>query len=676
MSEPASDVSRLPAADVAAKGGVRSSRFLGRLLRQRSLLVWAAVVGIIALSAVLAPLLSPFDPNTGVLADSFAPPSTEHWLGADRYGRDVLTRVLYGGQVALLAAVEAVVIALGIGVPAGLAIGYVGGWPDRILMRLVDGVMSVPFLVLAIAVIAAVGPGLRNAMAVVGIVYAMSVLRLVRGEVLSAKEELYVDGLKVSGAGGPRILFRHILNNIAPPIIVQATLMFATAIIAEATLSYLGLGVTQPTASWGSMLSEAQATIRQNFFLALPPGIAIFITVLGINQIGEGLRDLFSREITVGRLGLNVVRRARATSLEPEVPAGKPDQPLALEVRDLSVSFPQVGGQRVQVVQNVDLRLRRGELLCLVGESGSGKSVTAMSMLGLVSHPGLVTASRIRLDDEEISGLDFKAMRAIRGNRIGVVFQDPLASLNPTFTVGNQMCEAIMEHRDVPRREARALTIDLFERVGIPNPEQRLDDYPFQFSGGMAQRVMIAMALSCDPEVLVADEPTTALDVTVQKQILDLLVGLRDERGLSILLITHDLGVVAEVGDTVATMYAGQIVEFGPVAEVFAQPRHPYTQGLLDSIPRNAASSGALSSIRGTVPQPIDWPVGCHFADRCDFVTDACRHSPVPLEAIADPRHSARCVRADELRLTGISDEQSHVAAVLSRTSSGRDGAA
>lgn len=666
------DSSRLPAADTAS--GARSGRLVSRILRQRGLLVWSTVVGIIVLSSLLAPVLSPYDPDTGRLTDSLAPPSADHWLGADRFGRDVLSRVLYGGRVALLAAVEAVGIALLIGVPAGLVIGYLGGWTDRIFMRIVDGVMSVPFLVLAIAVIAAIGGGVVNAMAVVGFVYAMSVLRLVRGEVLSAKEALYVDGLKVSGASGPRILFRHILANIAPPIIVQATLMFATAIIAEATLSYLGLGVAPPTASWGSMLSEAQATIRQHFFIAIPPGLAIFITVLGINQIGEGLRDLFSREITVGRLGLNVVRKASQAAFAPEPAVAHPDRPVALEVHNLSVSFPQHGVGYVEVVQNVDLQLRRGELLCLVGESGSGKSVTAMSMLGLVSHPGIVTASSIRLGDQEISGLDFTAMRAIRGRRIGVVFQDPLSSLNPTFTVGSQVCEAIREHRDVTRQEAKRLTIELFSRVGIPNPEQRFDDYPFQFSGGMAQRVMIAMALSCDPEVLIADEPTTALDVTVQKQILDLLVGLRDERGLSILLITHDLGVVAEVADTVATMYAGQIVEYGPVAEVFARPRHPYTQGLLDSVPRNVSPSGPLPSIPGVVPQPKDWPASCHFADRCAFVTDVCRRDVVPLAVASDPRRSTRCVRAHELTLPGIRVEGNPGPSDKSVATSGREG--
>ncbi|MCT2582256.1 dipeptide/oligopeptide/nickel ABC transporter permease/ATP-binding protein [Actinophytocola gossypii] len=632
------------------------SRFVARALRQRGMLVWSGIVLLIALASVCAPLLTDFDPNVGVFGDSMAAPSAEHWLGADRYGRDVLTRVLYGGQVALLAAVEAVAIALALGVPLGLVAGYVSGWFDKIVMRVVDGVMSVPFLVLAIAVIAAIGPGLANAMAVVGVVYAMSVLRLVRGEVLSAKEELYVDGLKVSGVSGPKILFGHILRNIAPPVIVQATLMFATAIVAEATLSYLGLGVPQPTASWGSMLSDAQHTIRENFFFVIPPGVAIFLTVLGVNQIGEGLRDLFSREIAVGRLGLNVVHPAPRGQGEPVVEPGEPDRPVALEVEGLSVSFPHQDAGRVTVVRDVSLRLHRGEVLCLVGESGSGKSVTAMSMLGLVSHPGTVTAASIRIGDDEISGLDFAGMRSIRGNRVGVVFQDPLGSLNPTFTVGNQMREAITAHRDVSRAEADRIAVELFERVGIPRAAERLADYPFQFSGGMAQRVMIAMALSCDPDVLVADEPTTALDVTVQQQVLDLLVSLRDERGMAVLLITHDLGVVAEVADSVAVMYAGQLVETGPVSEVFTRPRHPYTQGLLDSVPRNELATGPLASIPGVVPQPADWPDGCHFADRCPFAVDACGGEPVPLVLLPDRTRGVRCVRSGELDLPGLGD--------------------
>lgn len=632
------------------------SRFITRILKQRSLMFWTAVVGLIVLASVLAPFITPHYPNVGVMSDTMAPPGGDYPLGADRYGRDVLTRLLFGGQIALMAAVEAVGIAIILGIPLGLIVGYVGGWTDRIVMRVVDGIMSVPFLILAIAVIAAIGPGLFKSMAVVGLVYAMIMLRLTRGEVLSAREELYVEGLQVSGAGSFRLLFRHILPNIAPPLIVQSTLMFATAIIAEATLSYLGLGVAPPTASWGSMLAEAQTTINQNFFLAIPPGLAIFITVLAINQVGDGLRDIFSREITPGKLGLNVVNKATEPAEvtgTPDVAAPETDVSPVLRVRGLTVSFPQHGSGRVNVVQDVNLDIHRGELVGLVGESGSGKSVTAMSMLGLVAHPGTVTAESVELTGEEITGMGFDELRKIRGRRIGVVFQDALGSLNPAYTVGNQVSEAIREHFDVTAAEARRRGIELFDQVGIPNAADRYDNYPHQFSGGMAQRVMIAMALSCDPDVLVADEPTTALDVTVQKQILDLLTALIKDRGLAVLLITHDLGVVAEVADRVAVMYAGQIVESGPVDEVFTAPQHPYTQGLLDSIPRNTKATGRLASIPGVVPQPAEWPISCHFASRCAFATEQCTAGFIPLENLGHGRH-ARCVRVEELNLKGI----------------------
>jgi peptide/nickel transport system permease protein len=615
---------------------------------------WLTVVVLIAVAAIAAPLLTSYSPTSGVMADSMLPPSAEHWLGTDRLGRDVFTRLLFGAQVALIAGVEAVGIAVLLGVPLGLLIGYTGGWFDRIAMRIVDGIMSVPFLILAIALIAAFGPGLFKSMAIVGVVYAMILLRLTRGEVLSAREELYVEGMRVSGAGNLRLLMRHILPNIAPPLIVQMTLMFATSIIAEATLSYLGLGVQAPTPSWGSMLSDAQATIRQNFFLVLPPGIAIFITVLAINQVGDGIRDVFSREIKQGSLGWNIVHRKP----RPDPVENTPDADGILEVEDLTVSFPQPGSGTVEVVQNVSFSLGRSEILGLVGESGSGKSVTAMSMLGLVAHPGHVAAASIRLEGREISGMSFADLRSIRGGEIGVVFQDPIGSLNPAYTVGDQISEVLKEHLDLDSAASRKRVVELFGKVGIADPEARLGDYPHQFSGGMAQRVMIAMALACNPKVLVADEPTTALDVTVQKQILDLLVDLRDSYGLSIVLITHDLGIVAEVADRVAVMYAGQLVEVGEVGEVFATPSHPYTAGLLASIPRNVPRAGKLSSIPGVVPQPADWPTGCHFTDRCAYAVESCTSAAIPLlplHADASSDRSVRCVRSGELELTGVS---------------------
>ncbi|WP_165950140.1 dipeptide/oligopeptide/nickel ABC transporter permease/ATP-binding protein [Actinomadura sp. GC306] len=634
------------------------ARFTARLLRSRTTLFWAGIVGAVVLCAVLAPVIAPYDPLDGDVREGLLGPSGDHWLGTDKLGRDVFSRIVYGAQVALLAGAEAVGIAAAIGIPLGLLSGYAGGWTDRILMRIVEGVMSVPFLVLAIALISVLGPGLWKSMAVVGVVFAMTLMRLTRGETLAAREELYVDGARVVGAGAPRILFRHILPNITPPLIVQVTLMIAGAIIAEATLSFLGLGAQAGHASWGSMLADAQESIRQSFFLTLPPGIAILVTVLAFNQVGDGVRDLFAREAKAGTLGVNPVHRGgkgdapAATAAEPPAGTAVPD-PL-LSVRDLTVSFPQPAGGRVTVVQGVSLDVGKGEILGLVGESGSGKSVTAMSLLGLVPDPGRVAAASVRLDGRELTGLPFDELRKVRGREIGVVFQEPIASLNPAYTVGDQVAEVLREHAGLPRERARGRVIELFEQVHIPNPADRLGDYPHQFSGGMAQRVMIAMALACGPRLLVADEPTTALDVTVQGQVLDLLLELREQTGMSILLITHDLGVVADVADRVAVMYAGQLVECGPTEEVFRKPAHPYTEGLLASLPRNVRRTGRLPSIPGVVPAPDAWPAGCHFADRCPHARPECTAGPIDLAAVAGGGRATRCVRAGELALTGV----------------------
>ncbi|TDC55936.1 dipeptide/oligopeptide/nickel ABC transporter permease/ATP-binding protein [Actinomadura sp. KC345] len=639
----------------ATAGGRNRSRTMSRLLRQRATMFWAAVVLVVMTCALLAPLIAPYDPQDGNIRQGLLGPSADHWLGTDKLGRDVLSRLLEGARAALLAGFEAVAIAVLLGVPLGLLFGYAGGWADRIAMRVVEGIMSVPFLVLAIALISVLGPGLWKSMAVVGVVYATTMIRLARGETLAAREELYVDGARVAGAPDRRIIFRHVLPNIMPPLIVQVTLMLAGAIIAEATLSFLGLGVQAGQASWGSMLSDAQASIREAFYLALPPGFAILITVLAFNQVGDGLRDLFAREAKGGALGVNpVLRVGSATGGEPLAGAETAD-PL-LRVRDLTVSFPQPGSGRFDVVQGVSLDVGRGEIVGLVGESGSGKSVTAMSLLGLVPDPGRVHAATVELDGRELTGLSFDELRRIRGGTIGVVFQEPVASLNPAYTVGDQVAEVLREHEKLSRAQARERTLELFEQVHIPDPEQRVGDYPHQFSGGMAQRVMIAMALACGPRLLVADEPTTALDVTVQGQILDLLLELRDATGMSILLITHDLGVVADVADRVAVMYAGQLVECGPTGQVFGVPAHPYTEGLLGSLPRNVRRTGRLPSIPGVVPPPADWPEGCHFADRCAHAADVCLAGPVALEPVAAAR-AARCARTADLTLVGVAEQ-------------------
>jgi oligopeptide/dipeptide ABC transporter ATP-binding protein len=318
-----------------------------------------------------------------------------------------------------------------------------------------------------------------------------------------------------------------------------------------------------------------------------------------------------------------------------------------LEVENLRISFPDAGKGRVYPVDGVSFSLDRGKTLALVGESGCGKSLTSLALLRLVPAPGRIEdGSAIRLADTDVLALQGEPLRRIRGRRIGMIFQDPMTSLNPVFTVGDQIAEGVRAHFDVSRAEARRRALKLLQEVGIPDPAARLDAYPHQLSGGMRQRVMIAIALSAEPEILVADEPTTALDVTVQAQILEVLDRLRDSHGMAVLLITHDLGIVAGRADRVAVMYAGQIVEEAPTDRLFARPSHPYTQGLFASVPRITGPVGRLSPIGGSVPPPGAWPSGCRFRPRCPKAFDKSETMP-PLLPL-DPEHRMRCWLAEE----------------------------
>ena len=321
-----------------------------------------------------------------------------------------------------------------------------------------------------------------------------------------------------------------------------------------------------------------------------------------------------------------------------------------LQVTNLKTQFATRAGL-VKAVDDVSFELGEGELLGLVGESGCGKSITALSIMRLISPPGKIVGGSVRFKNEELLTADRERMRDIRGNDIAMIFQDPMTSLNPVYRVGEQIAEALRLHRKLDRNQARRAAIDAMREVAIPSPERRVNDYPHQLSGGMRQRVMIAMALACDPELLIADEPTTALDVTIQAQILELLDELRRTRKLAVLLITHDLGVVAEVADRVCVMYTGKVVEQSGVDELFAKPKHPYTQGLLRSVPRltagDIAKAERLQTIEGVVPNPTELPDGCHFAPRCEFVMERCRHGEIPLYQLENDV-KVRCVLYDE----------------------------
>ncbi len=321
-----------------------------------------------------------------------------------------------------------------------------------------------------------------------------------------------------------------------------------------------------------------------------------------------------------------------------------------IEIEGLRVVFHGDDGRITHAVDQVDLAVANGATLGLVGESGCGKSVTSLAIMGLLPKRSAEVSGAIRFDGFDLLEVSDETLRDIRGNRLAMIFQEPMTSLNPSFTIGDQIVEVILRHRGGSRRQARERAIELLRRVHIPSPEKRIDEYPHKLSGGMRQRVMIALALACDPHLLIADEPTTALDVTLQAQILDLMRELKTASNAAIILITHDLGVVAEVCDEVAVMYAGEIVERAPVDELFANPQHPYTVGLLGSIPRLDHRVAHLATIEGMVPNMTSPPNACRFAARCPFVADICTKAPPPLATVS-PGHTSRCLRAPLERL-------------------------
>jgi peptide/nickel transport system permease protein len=649
----APDVEEDLAADGADARRGPTRRVLRRLMRQPGSVVALLFLAMVAVAGLFAPWLAPFDPNEQFPLEPFETPSWRHWLGTDNLGRDNLSRLMHGTRVSLLSAVLVVGMAAVVALPIGLQTGYRGGRFDRIVMRIVDAGMAFPALVLALAVAGALGPGTANAVLALTIVFVPGLVRLVRGQALVVREATFVEASRSMGTSTRRVLLRHILPNVRGALLVQMSLALGAALLAEASLSYLGLGAVRPTATWGNMLRGAydNSLFTQPWQL-IAPAMAIALTVLSFNTVGEGLRDAFgaarSRQGRAERKGLTTVRLER-DAIAPAAVASGPS-PL-LSVRGLTLEFVTEHGA-ARVVEELSLDIGMGEVLGLVGESGSGKSVTALAIARLLpSPPARIVSGSVRFDGADILSMGFGDVRRIRGNDIAMIFQDPMVSLDPSFTIGDQLVEAQMVHGR-RRGAARARAAELLDLVGIPEPRRRLSAYPHQLSGGMRQRVMIAIALSCEPRLLIADEPTTALDVTVQAQILDLLRRLQPEFDMSILLITHDLGVVADICDRVAVMYAGQVVEQRPVRELFESPRHPYTAGLLAAMPQVGVPASRLADIPGRVPLPTAYPTGCRFRDRCSHVADACHEPASPI--VLGPNASTRCVRYDDLVLAGV----------------------
>lgn len=620
-----------------------------RRLRLRPLALPGAFVAAIVLLAVAAPLLPLPDPVRQDIANRLAQPSLTHWLGQDEYGRDVLSRIIWGARVSLSVAFVAALMAAAIGTLAGILGGYFRGAVELVTVRVAEVVLCFPPLLLALLVVTLLGPGASTLIFSLAILFAPGFARLAYAETLSARALDYVTAQEALGARTRRILFRTLLPNIAPPLIVQFSLTVASAMVLESGLSFLGLGVVPPSPSWGLMIRGARASMEQAPLLLLWPCLALTGTVLVLNLLCDRLRDILDpRGKAAGRPGF--LRRLVALPPAEARPApAAPAAPDLLAVEGLTLEVPSPAGP-VQVVRDVSFRLAPGETLAIVGESGSGKTLTGLAVMGLLPAAVRPVAGRIQFAGRDGRVVDLlrlsePEMRGLRGRDLAMIFQDPSSSLNPLVRIGTQVAESLRAHGVT--RGMRDRVVALLRQVGLPDPERAADAYPHEVSGGQRQRVMIAAAIANHPRLLLADEPTTALDVTVQAQILALLAELkRAEGGMGMVFITHNLAVVNKIADRVLVMYAGEAVEEGPVAEIFAAPRHPYTRALIASMPEGDAER--LTAIPGAVPQPWAMPAGCRFAPRCDAATGACQATAPALEDVAPERRS-RCLRWKEL---------------------------
>jgi ABC-type dipeptide/oligopeptide/nickel transport system ATPase component/ABC-type dipeptide/oligopeptide/nickel transport system permease subunit len=558
-------------------------RLLTSPMAMTCLVFLAALVAV----AFLAPVIAPFDQNLTRVELTNAKPFTGPFLlGGDSSGRDILSRLIWASRGTFLACVVVLVVSVVVGVTAGLAAGFLGGWTDRVSGWVSDVVLALPGTVLLIALYTVIGPSILVAMAVFGLLIAPSYFRLVRAVVTQVRQELYIDAARVSGLSDLRIVVRHVLVAVRAPVIIQSSFVLAAGIGIQAGLEFLGLGNPRE-ASWGGILQTSFASIYDNPGAVVAPTVLISVTTLALVLLGNALRDVLqvvAAPRQLSRREQEMVRRrlvptsAAATRLQAG-PSDATDDAL-LRVRDLHIAYP-TREDVAEVVHGVDLDVRRGVIHGLVGESGSGKSQTVFSILGILPR-GAIAAGSVVFDGTELLGSP-AALRGFRGTRIAYVPQEPMSNLDPTLTVGQQLVVGVRAVKRIGKRQARAELLRLLARVGIADPERVFAMYPHQISGGMAQRVLITGAIAADPDVILADEPTTALDVTIQADVLDLLREIRDERGLGMVLVTHNLGVVADLCDTVSVMRDGRIVETGDVRAVFAAPAHEYTRELLSA---------------------------------------------------------------------------------------------
>ena len=593
------------------------------------------ILGICLVALVFLPVLvgfawTPYEPSAMDITAKSMPPSLSHWFGTDYFGRDVFSRVMEGARMTFLVGAASIAIGAGIGIFVGALTGYFGGPLDELLMRVNDGLASFPSVLLALVLVSVFGSGKYMIIVALGIVFIPSFARVARSEFIAQKERDYVKNAKLMGAGPCRIMFVHILPNTRGILLSAITIGFNNAVLAEAGLSYLGIG-TQPTdVSLGRMLAEAQGYLMKAPWFALAPGLTIVLTVLGFSLISESLGKTGAVRKAVKK---SKVKRAKAENAKEACVANKDagknaqetgggeENPISaddilLRAENMTVAFHEDGAWD-EVVKDASFAIRKGEILGVVGESGSGKSMTALGIMGLLKEHGRITEGQLFFDGKELTALAPEEYRALRGCEMSMVFQEPMTSLNPVFTVGKQMEEMLRLHPEFvceteatpdsscngeaayevktvaleqetvrrTRKEQKSIyrqtVLQALRDAGLKEPEQLYGKYPHELSGGMRQRVMIAMAMILRPKLLIADEPTTALDVTIQAKILKLLKEINEKYGISILFISHDLNIIRRMCDRVLVMCKGEIVEQGSVEQIFEAPQQDYTKKLL-----------------------------------------------------------------------------------------------
>jgi oligopeptide/dipeptide ABC transporter ATP-binding protein len=601
---------------------------------------------VLSMLAVLAPLLWGERATATDTYDIFAGPSAQHWAGTDNLGRDIFFRTLVATRLSLVLTLLATALGVGLGLLLGMAPLLLPQRLGRAVVAFVNLLLGFPSLLTVLFLAVILGISTTSAVLAIGIAIAPPFARLSHTLGAGVADLDYVAAARIAGVSPVRIVVRHVLPNVAEPLVVNATVTASSVLLAFGGLSFLGIGVQPPQYDWGRLMQDGLANIYSNPLAALAPGLAFVLTGLAFNLTGEAAAGTFGAK---ARSSARWDRTStRPVAVRPSGPDGHDaGADVVLDVRDLVVSFPGPHGP-ISPVRGVSLTLRAGEAVGVVGESGSGKSMTALALAQLIEEPGRVAADRLDFCGADLRSGPRTAHDALLGTSLAVVFQDPMTSLNPVMRVGGQLAEAARRHQGLTRQAAAARAVDRLRAVHMKDPERRVRQYPHEFSGGMRQRAMIGMGLMGTPRLIIADEPTTALDMTVQRQVLDLLQEMRRDHGTALLMISHDVSVVSSICDRVLVMYAGRIVEDLPSADLRTNARHPYTRALIGAVPDMATDLHApLDTISGHPVDPRHLPGGCAFAARCALVTERCRQEEPVLQSGAVGE--VACWHADEL---------------------------